>query len=86
MKHIDYNTAGVCATVISFNIDENTHTLDNVVFYGGCPGNLKMISKFVKGMKAEDVVAKCSGNTCGNKGTSCADQLAQAVACALSGL
>ena len=37
-------------------------------------------------MKGEDVVEKCSGNTCGNKPTSCADQLARAVAFALNGL
>lgn len=86
MKHIDYRTEGTCAKIISFDIDETTHTLDNVVFLGGCPGNLKMISKFVKGMKGEDVVEKCTGNTCGNKPTSCADQLARAVAFALNGL
>ncbi len=82
IKHLDYVTTGVCARVISLDIDEN-HVLSNVHFLGGCNGNLKMIAKFVNGMKAEDVVAKCSGNLCGNKNTSCADQLAHAAEAAL---
>ncbi len=83
--HIDYQTRGVCARLISFDIDAD-HVLSNVRFTGGCNGNLKMISKFVSGMKAEDVVSKCSGNLCGNKGTSCADQLARAADYALARL
>lgn len=82
MSHFDYETKGTCARVISFDMDDN-HVLSNVSFFGGCDGNLKMISKFVNGMKAEDVVAKCSGNLCREKGTSCADQLAKGVQAAL---
>ena len=38
-----------------------------------------MISKLLDGMTAEEINAKCAGNTCGMKGTSCADQLAKAM-------
>ena len=79
MAHFDYETQGTCARVISFDMDSN-HVVTNVRFAGGWDGNLKMISEFVEGMKAEDIVAKCSGNLCRNKGTSCADQLAKACA------
>ncbi len=83
MRHYDYETTGTCSKVISFDIDDN-HIISNVKFFGGCDGNLKMIAKFVEGMKGEDVVAKCSGNLCRNKGTSCAEQLAKGVAKALA--
>ncbi|WP_019001360.1 TIGR03905 family TSCPD domain-containing protein [Succinimonas amylolytica] len=84
MTHFDYETQGTCARVISFDMDSD-HIVTNVRFAGGCDGNLKMISKFVEGMKAEDIVAKCSGNLCRNKGTSCADQLAKGISQALQG-
>jgi uncharacterized protein (TIGR03905 family) len=78
MAHFDYETQGTCARVISFDMDDD-HVVTNVKFFGGCDGNLKMISKLVEGMRGEEIVAKCSGNLCRNKGTSCADQLALAL-------
>lgn len=77
MKH-EFKTKGTCSTKITFDL--NGDTVNNVVFTGGCNGNLKAISKLVEGMKADDVIEKLKGNTCGFKSTSCADQLAQAVA------
>ena len=38
-----YNTHGTCSRVITFDINDNIIT--NVEFIGGCPGNLKAISK-----------------------------------------
>jgi uncharacterized protein (TIGR03905 family) len=64
--------------MITFDKDENGIITD-VEFYGGCNGNLKAISKLVNGMPADQIAKILSGNTCGNKPTSCADQLAKAV-------
>ena len=72
-----YKTKGVCAQQITFDLDDNIVT--NVVFYGGCNGNLKAISKLIDGMSVDEIEAKLKGNTCGYKPTSCADQLAIAV-------
>ena len=72
-----YKTQGVCAMVIKFNLNGNVVT--NIEFIGGCNGNLKAISKLVDGWTVEEIEAKLRGNTCGNKSTSCADQLAIAV-------
>lgn len=80
MKYI-YKPNGICSREISFDIDNQIIT--NIEFVGGCPGNLKMISKILNGWKAEDIIKMCTGNTCGIKSTSCADQLAKAVAEAL---
>ena len=49
----------------------------DVDFLGGCPGNLQGIKSLVRGMKIEDVISKLSGIKCGDKSTSCPDQLAK---------
>lgn len=79
--HYQFNTRGTCSTQIAFDIENDR--LANVTFVGGCNGNLKAISKLVEGMEANRLVELLSGNTCGSKGTSCADQLATAVQQAL---
>lgn len=76
MKY-QYKTRGVCAQVISFDINDSIVT--NVEFFGGCNGNLKAISKLVDGWTADAIAEKLLGNECGGKGTSCADQLAKSV-------
>ncbi|MCQ2958622.1 MAG: TIGR03905 family TSCPD domain-containing protein [Bacteroidales bacterium] len=72
-----YKTTGTCSQQIEFEIDNNI--LKNVVFYGGCQGNLQGISSLVEGMKVEDVVKRLEGIHCGMKSTSCPDQLATAL-------
>jgi uncharacterized protein (TIGR03905 family) len=53
--------------------------IKNVKFYGGCAGNTLGIQKIVKGMHAKDVIEQFRGIPCGNKKTSCPDQLAIAL-------
>ena len=77
-----YRTKGTCARVIEFELENGI--IGDVRFEGGCNGNLKGISSLIKGMKAEDVIARCSGIRCGFKSTSCPDQLAQALKEALA--
>lgn len=77
MNHV-YKTQNTCSTQITFDKDENG-IVTNIAFTGGCNGNLKAIAKILDGWKAEDIVAKLQGNTCGRRSTSCADQLAQAL-------
>ena len=76
MKYI-YKTEGTCARQIEFDINGNV--ISNIVFIGGCNGNLKAISKLVDGWTVEQIEAKLKGNQCGFRNTSCADQLARAV-------
>jgi uncharacterized protein (TIGR03905 family) len=71
-----YKPQGVCAKEIQFEVVEGR--VRNLSFVGGCPGNLKAISKLVEGMKTEEVIEKFRGNLCKNQ-TSCTDQLAQAL-------
>lgn len=48
-------------------------------FAGGCSGNTQGISSLVRGMKVEDAIARLEGIKCGDKPTSCPDQLAKAL-------
>ena len=73
----NYKTKNTCSQNIKFEIEENI--IKNVVFTGGCDGNLKAIPLLVDGMTVEQIEEKCKGITCGRRPTSCADQLACAV-------
>lgn len=73
---------GVCSMMIEIELEDDI--IKDVVFTGGCNGNLSGISKLIKGMKAEDVVEKLEGTTCGFKDTSCPDQLSKALKQALA--
>lgn len=82
MKNYTYTPTGpVCARKIQFSLEDGK--LHSVRFNGGCNGNLKAIGKLVEGAEARDVVRILRGNDCGGRGTSCADQLAQAIEAAL---
>ena len=83
MKHIEYTPSGVCSKQISFDLDKDGH-IYNVSFLGGCPGNLKAISKLLEGADAKNVAKLLQGNTCGPRQTSCADQLSKALLQAIS--
>jgi uncharacterized protein (TIGR03905 family) len=72
-----FTPSGVCAEKITFEIDNDI--VKNVQFERGCPGNLMAISKLVEGMPVSEVVKRLKGIHCGNKTTSCADQLATAL-------
>ena len=72
-----YKTSGVCASEIHVDIKNNV--IENVEFVRGCPGNLFGISQLVKGMNIDDAIEKLSGIKCGNKDTSCPDQLSKAL-------
>lgn len=78
MKRISYTPCGTCSRHIDIEIDDNG-CLGRVEFTGGCNGNLKGIASLVKGMPVAEVVERLRGTECGNKGTSCPDQLARAL-------
>lgn len=75
--HYEYKTHNTCSQLISFDLEGNV--VHNIEFFGGCNGNLKAIAKLLEGATVEEIEEKLAGNTCGNRPTSCADQLAKAV-------
>lgn len=72
-----YKTEGTCSQLIEIELKDGV--IDSVKFTGGCSGNLQGVSALVKGMKPEEVIARCKGIRCGFKPTSCPDQLARAL-------
>ncbi len=72
---IQYQTQGTCCRLMQVKIDGDK--IVDVDFLGGCPGNLYGIKQLVKGMKIEDVISKFEGIKCGDKPTSCPDQLSK---------
>lgn len=76
MKY-SYRTQGTCSQVIEFDVNDGI--VSNVVFYGGCAGNLQGIARLVEGMRVEEVISRLKGIRCGVKMTSCPDQLATAL-------
>ena len=77
-KHVQYQTQGTCSKLIDVTADEN-NVIQQVFFLGGCNGNLQGISQLVRGQKIDDVISKIKGIRCGDKSTSCPDQLSRAL-------
>ncbi len=79
-----HKNKGTCSSQVQFDIESGK--VHNVVFSGGCNGNLQGIAALVEGMDAEEAVRKLKGINCGYKATSCPDQLSQAIEEALETL
>ena len=66
LKKVTYQTHGTCSKFICISV-------------GGCDGNTKGVCSLIRDMKAKEVIARLKGIKCGNKPTSCPDQLATAL-------
>lgn len=75
--HKTFKTSGTCSTQIDFDVEDNK--IHNLVFTGGCNGNLKGIAALVEGQDINEVKKRIKGIKCGFKQTSCPDQLAKAL-------
>ncbi len=82
MKHT-FTPRGVCSRRIELELDDDGVIVD-VRFEGGCSGNTQGVAALVKGMKAEDAIARIKGIKCGFRPTSCPDQLSLALTEALA--
>lgn len=71
-----YKTKCVCARSIDFDVENNI--VKNVKFNGGCLGNTQGVAKLVEGRHIDEVISLLEGTIC-RSGTSCPDQLAQAL-------
>ena len=68
-KSFSFPNVGTCSKQTNIVLNDD-HTIESVEVIGGCNGNLK-------GMKAEDAIARMEGTTCGPRPTSCPDQIAR---------
>lgn len=74
---ITYQPKGVCSRLMTVEAEDGV--IKSVEVVGGCNGNLQGISRLVEGMTVEEAISRMEGICCGMKGTSCPDQLAQAL-------
>ena len=77
MEKYSYTPKGVCSRQFNFEIEDGI--IKSFEAIGGCNGNLKGIGCLLKGRSVDEVIDTLTGVTCGNKPTSCPDQ----IACAL---
>jgi uncharacterized protein (TIGR03905 family) len=72
-----YKPEDVCSMEMIFEIEGNI--LKKLKIIGGCPGNTVGVSKLVEGKTIDEVISLLKGIQCGNRGTSCPDQVAKAL-------
>ena len=72
-----YYTKGVCSKSILMDIEGEI--IKDVVFEGGCAGNLIALKYFVEGKNIDEIIESLENIPCMNRGTSCPDQLANAL-------
>ena len=72
-----YYTNGVCAKSILLDIEDDV-VLD-VAFEGGCEGALIAIKNLVRGQNIDYIIDTLEQVHCKMRGTSCPDQLANAL-------
>lgn len=70
-----FRPQGVCS--IQMTVDIEGDTIKSLEVVGGCPGNSVGVASLVAGMKIDEAIKRLKGIQCGNKGTSCPDQLAK---------
>lgn len=80
-----YTPSGVCSRQMNVELDENENIVKCEII-GGCAGNTTGVSKLVIGMNANEAIKKLRGIDCKGKGTSCPDQLSNAIELALEEL
>ncbi len=77
MMELTYKTQGTCSQVIEVKVEEDL--IREVIFWGGCNGNLQGLSRLVTGLRPEEVISRLEGVRCGARATSCPDQLCKAL-------
>ena len=84
-KVYEFIPQGVCSKMIHVELD-SSNTITEAYFVAGCSGNTQGMCSLAKGMKAEEVVKRLKGIRCGNKATSCPDQMATMLEKILNGV
>ncbi len=77
MQTFEYIPTGVCSRKFIFEIEGDK--IKDLKVIGGCNGNLKGVSSLLKGMDINEVITRLKDIHCGNKETSCPDQIARAL-------
>lgn len=76
-RDITFIPEGVCTKQIDISVVNDT--IRSVRFTKGCAGNTQGVARLIEGLQIDVAIARLDGIMCGNKGTSCPDQLAKAL-------
>ena len=68
---------GVCSKLMI--IESKEGIIEQVQIVGGCHGNTQGLSKLLVGMEVKEAIRRLEGIDCRGRGTSCPDQMAQAL-------
>ena len=68
---------GVCSKLMIIEAKEGI--IEQVQIVGGCHGNTQGLSKLLVGMDVKEAIRRLEGIDCRERGTSCPDQMAQAL-------
>ena len=72
-----FTPRGVCSREMIVEIEGKI--IKSLKITGGCPGNTVGLTHMVEGREIDEVIERLKGIPCGMRGTSCPDQLAQAL-------
>lgn len=78
-KQFIYYPMGVCSRQFDITLSDDGTIIESVTITGGCAGNTQGVAALAKGRPTSEVIALLKGIDCRGKGTSCPDQLAQAL-------
>lgn len=82
VRIIAVQTCGaVCSRQIAIAVKDGK--IIDAEFMGGCSGNTQGVAALVRGMAVAEAISRLEGIRCGDKPTSCPDQLAKALKLAL---
>ena len=68
---------GVCSKLMVVDVEDGRIAQAQVI--GGCHGNVQGLCALLKGMPVEEAIRRMEGIDCHGRGTSCPDQMAQAL-------
>lgn len=74
IRHMNKHT---CSRAIDFEVENGI--LKSCQFIGGCDGNTQGVARLVVGRPVDEIIKTLEGIDCNGRGTSCPDQLAQAL-------
>ena len=77
-KKAVFHPQGVCSRQYEITLSDDG-IIEDIVIIGGCNGNLKGIASLLKGQPAAQAADRMLGIDCSGRGTSCPDQIAQAL-------
>ena len=72
-----FRPEGVCSRLMEIETEDGV--VRSLEVLGGCNGNLQGIARLIEGMPVDEVIRRLEGIRCGQKESSCPDQLAKAL-------